>query len=76
MRLREIEKETRIADLKTWAADGEKIGITHTLAVTGGNIKAAARILGVNRVTIWRKMKEYKIRKPRKNRPARRPAWG
>ena len=39
----------------------EKQALVHALEVTGGNITKAAEALGINRVTIHRKLKKYKL---------------
>lgn len=46
--------------------DAEKAVIQATLAYTGGNISAAAKILGVDRCTLYAKIDKYKI--PRSER--------
>jgi len=39
----------------------EKIALIDALRQTGGNQSQAARILGINRVTVWNRMKKYGI---------------
>jgi DNA-binding protein Fis len=43
-------------------ADAENLLITATLRWTGGNIKKAACILGIDRSTLYEKIKRYSIR--------------
>jgi transcriptional regulator with PAS, ATPase and Fis domain len=42
-------------------ADVEAAALRHTLSITGGNQSAAARILGVSRPTLKRKLERYRI---------------
>jgi DNA-binding NtrC family response regulator len=42
-------------------ADMEKLAITATLERTGGNIKESAAVLGIDRSTIYEKIKRYEI---------------
>ena len=42
-------------------AEIERQAIVHTLEVSGNNIAQAARTLGINRVTLHRKLKKYKL---------------
>jgi transcriptional regulator with PAS, ATPase and Fis domain len=42
-------------------ADLERLYIRQTLARTGGNASRAARMLGISRSTLWRKMKQFDI---------------
>jgi transcriptional regulator of acetoin/glycerol metabolism len=39
----------------------EKSALIQALRKTGGNHSQAARILGINRVTVWNRMKKYGI---------------
>jgi transcriptional regulator of acetoin/glycerol metabolism len=39
-------------------------GVLNTLKETGWNQSKAARKMGINRVTLWRNMKKYEIKKP------------
>ena len=41
--------------------DMEKVMITVTLQRTGGNIKESASVLGIDRSTLYEKIKKYKI---------------
>ncbi len=43
--------------------DVEKHHISHVLAETGGNISQAARTLGIDRATLYNKMRKYQLRK-------------
>ena len=43
--------------------DVEKHHIAHVLAETGGNISQAARTLGIDRATLYNKMRKYQLRK-------------
>ena len=40
----------------------ERRTIVHALKVTGGNVSAAARALGIGRNTLYRKMEEHNLR--------------
>ena len=40
-------------------ADAERTAIRRAMAHTGGNLSAAARILGIDRTTLWRKLKRH-----------------
>jgi len=51
-------------------ADIEKQVIPEVLKRTGGNIKEAARILGIDRSTLYDKLKKYGIRRSTKEGPA------
>ncbi|MBW2031589.1 MAG: helix-turn-helix domain-containing protein [Deltaproteobacteria bacterium] len=42
-------------------AGSEKEALIDALRQSGGNQSQAARILGVNRVTVWNRMKKYGI---------------
>lgn len=42
----------------------EREAVQHTLDITGGNRSAAARILGISRPTLARKMREYGLYQP------------
>ena len=39
----------------------EKLALVEALRQSGGNQSQAARILGINRVTVWNRMKKYGI---------------
>jgi transcriptional regulator of acetoin/glycerol metabolism len=39
----------------------EKMALVEALKKTNGNQSQAARILGINRVTVWNRMKKYGI---------------
>ena len=43
--------------------DMEKRHVAAVLAHTGGNVSQSARILGIDRVTLYNKMKRYGIRR-------------
>lgn len=43
------------------AAPPEKTALIEALKKTGGNQSQAARILGINRVTVWNRMKKYGV---------------
>jgi len=43
--------------------DVEKHHISRVLAETGGNISQAARTLGIDRATLYNKMRKYQLRK-------------
>ncbi|TNF24517.1 MAG: sigma-54-dependent Fis family transcriptional regulator [Deltaproteobacteria bacterium] len=45
-------------------ADVEKVHIERVLKAQGGNISATARVLGVDRVTLYNKLKKYGIDRP------------
>ncbi len=69
--IRGKEKESpreRARDLKDMARGSteavEKRAILDALAKTGGNVTQAARVLGVSRVTLQKKMKTYNLRGP------------
>jgi len=42
----------------------ERQHITRILEQTGGNVSQAARILDIDRVTLYNKIKKYKLREP------------
>jgi transcriptional regulator of acetoin/glycerol metabolism len=44
-------------------ADMERDQIVRTIQRLGGNLAEVARTLGIGRTTLWRKMREYGIRK-------------
>ena len=44
-------------------ADVEREHIRRVLAHHGGNATAAARQLGISRTTLWRKLRQYGIRR-------------
>jgi DNA-binding NtrC family response regulator len=48
----------------------EREAVQHTLEITGGNRSAAARILGISRPTLARKMREYGLQQPAARRDA------
>jgi PAS domain S-box-containing protein len=48
-------------DPQTKTGAGEKERTVQALTEAGGNKSAAARILGISRVTLWKRLKEYKI---------------
>ncbi len=48
-----------IASLGTAREDAEKRHIQRALAMTGGAILPAAKVLGISRTTLWEKMKRY-----------------
>jgi transcriptional regulator of acetoin/glycerol metabolism len=39
----------------------EKQALAHALKVTGNNIQQAAKALGIDRVTVYRKLKKYNL---------------
>jgi transcriptional regulator of acetoin/glycerol metabolism len=41
----------------------ERRHIAEVLTHTGGNVSQAARVLGIDRVTLYNKMRKYQIRK-------------
>jgi len=49
------------ADPIPYADPAEKMALVETLKKTNGNQSQAARILGINRVTVWNRMKKYGI---------------
>lgn len=51
----------RIASLEDARCDAERRHIQRALAATGGEIAAAAKLLGVGRTTLWEKMKRLEI---------------
>ena len=42
-------------------ASGEKAALLEALRQTGGNQTQAARLLGINRVTVWHRMRKHGI---------------
>ncbi|SMC96240.1 PAS domain S-box-containing protein [Desulfocicer vacuolatum DSM 3385] len=67
---RQIQKKSKItrqATLKrthkniSLPRNNEKEALVAALKTTGGNQSQAARILGINRVTVWNRMKKYGI---------------
>jgi DNA-binding NtrC family response regulator len=50
--------------------DMEKRHVAAVLAHTGGNVSQSARILGIDRVTLYNKMKRYGIRRDGEEEPA------
>jgi DNA-binding NtrC family response regulator len=51
--------------------DMERRHVAAVLAHTGGNVSQSARILGIDRVTLYNKMKRYGIRRDGEDDPAR-----
>jgi propionate catabolism operon transcriptional regulator len=45
------------ADAAALPADAQRL--LHALALTGGQREAAAHMLGMSRVTLWRRMKSF-----------------
>jgi len=50
-----------IAPLGAAREDAEKRHIRRALAITGGAIMPAAKVLGISRTTLWEKMKRYHL---------------
>jgi DNA-binding protein Fis len=48
----------------------ENTVLTHTIDVCGGNVSAAARLLGINRSTVKNRLDKHEINK-RSHRPSR-----
>ena len=48
--------------------DGERKRILEALAATGGNQSKAAEILGISKVTLWKRLKAFDIQVDRKVR--------
>ncbi|MEE9402855.1 MAG: sigma-54 dependent transcriptional regulator [Desulfobacteria bacterium] len=61
--LREEAKDLKVITRKSSGVTEKRI-ILDALAKTGGNVTLAARALGINRVTLQRKMKTYNLRGP------------
>ena len=61
--LREEAKNLKVITRKSSGVTEKRI-ILDALAKTGGNVTLAARALGINRVTLQRKMKTYNLRGP------------
>ena len=59
--LEEIPAEGEFS-LKSVSAEAEKSTITMALTRTGGNVTRAAKLLGISRVTLQKKMKKYSLR--------------
>jgi len=53
---------------KTQGDDDERKTILKALAATGGNQSKAAELLGISRVTLWKRLKDYDIQVDRKVR--------
>jgi DNA-binding NtrC family response regulator len=60
--LRDSTKENKI-DLKMSLAEVEKNHIDHVLHETKGNVTQAAKILNIDRVTLYNKLKRYGIKR-------------
>ncbi len=52
--------------MKKQSDDDERKRILEALAATGGNQSKAAEILGISRVTLWKRLKAYDIQVDRK----------
>lgn len=52
-------------------ADGERQAIAETLDKTGWRLAESARMLGISRTTLWRRLKAYGIDRDRRGRWAR-----
>ncbi|MBI2217289.1 MAG: sigma-54-dependent Fis family transcriptional regulator [Candidatus Rokubacteria bacterium] len=52
--------------------DVERRHIAHVLRRTGGNVSQAARLLGIDRVTLYNKMRKYQLRKDEEDSAAGR----
>ncbi len=52
--------------------DVERRHIADVLVHTGGNVSQAARILGIDRVTLYNKMRKYQLRRPDEDHAAER----
>ncbi len=48
----------------------ERRHIADVLAHTGGNVSQAARVLGIDRVTLYNKMRKYELRRPGEEPPS------
>jgi two-component system, NtrC family, response regulator AtoC len=60
----EGEVDGRDSDRSTWSlADIEKEHIQRVLALHRGNATTAARQLGISRTTLWRKLREYGLKR-------------
>lgn len=55
------ESESRGITLAEAKADAEKLATQRALQTSGNNVMAAARLLGVSRVTLYRIMEKYKL---------------
>jgi transcriptional regulator of acetoin/glycerol metabolism len=51
--------------------DMERRHVAAVLAHTGGNVSQSARILGIDRVTLYNKMKRYGIRRDGEDEPVK-----
>jgi transcriptional regulator of acetoin/glycerol metabolism len=60
------DKEPSVAPrrraVKKQSDDAERKRILEALAATGGNQSKAAEILGISRVTLWKRLKAYDIK--------------
>jgi transcriptional regulator of acetoin/glycerol metabolism len=56
-------KPSPVSSVSASAGGGgqEKQALMETLVATGGNQTQAARLLGINRVTVWNRMRKYGI---------------
>lgn len=60
---RESSRKTRVANGLTRAEEQDRAKLIRALEETNGNRAAAARLLGVSRVTVWKKIKKYQLAK-------------
>ncbi|MCD6298330.1 MAG: sigma-54-dependent Fis family transcriptional regulator, partial [Deltaproteobacteria bacterium] len=56
----------RQSNLLSQSAEHKKERLLEVLKRTGGNKSEAARILGISRVTLWKRLKAYDIRVDKK----------
>jgi two-component system response regulator AtoC len=59
--IRGIRPDTQARNLSDSLAKIEKQKIKTTLAECNGNLSKAAKLLGINRTTLWRRIKKYDI---------------
>lgn len=59
--IRDIDKQLSISNTNLNLNENEKILIMRALRQTGGNKSEAAKLLGINITTVYRKMEKYRI---------------
>jgi DNA-binding NtrC family response regulator len=61
LEIRDLDKATYISDNNLNLADNEKLLIRRAIERSGGNKAEAAKLLGINITTVYRKMEKYRI---------------
>jgi len=56
-----VQVERIVPDAWVSLAEHEKQYIIRVLEATGGNRTRAAEVLGIDRVSLWRKLKSYRL---------------